>query len=112
MHLYDELFRENIYIFVGMSERMEKEFPAFAPFDVDGKTFTPMVKKWPGVCLWIKIKHDWHVLAHEAVHAGNHILWLKGVKLSRLNDEALAYYVQWIMQSFMEAECEKESRKS
>lgn len=101
-HLYDYLYRENIYVFVGSPKKMAKKFPHFAPFDSCGRTFYPFDNKWPGVCIWLKKHWDWHILAHEAVHAGNWILRNKGVIINRRNDEALAYYVQFIMRDIME----------
>lgn len=105
LYLYDRLYGENIYIFVGKQERMNEEFPEVAPFHVGGgKTFPFPNKDWPGICIWISNEEYLDILAHEAVHAGNHILRMKGVKIDRVNDEALAYYVQWIMTEYMEAE--------
>lgn len=102
-HFYDIIYRENFYVFVGSPKKMEKKFPRFAPFDSKGRTFYPFDKKWPGVCIWLHKRWDWDILAHEAVHAGNWVLRNKGVGINRRNDEALAYYVQFIIREAMEA---------
>ncbi len=89
---------------------MAKRFPMFAPFDSKGRTFHPWEPdtydddpEYPGCCIYLRNKYDWHILAHEAVHAGNWVLRQKGVKIGRKNDEALAYYVSWIVEKTMEA---------
>jgi hypothetical protein len=99
------VYKENWYVFFGKRKKMKKRFDH--DFGGTGLCFTGD-DEFPGLCMWIKNKYDWHIIAHEAVHAANKHLRFRGVKGTRKNDEALAYYVSFIIEQIMEAICGEE----
>lgn len=99
-HYFCEVYRMNFYYFLGwpkdyMKKYMKDEHGIETTFDdVNGRM---MFNKEKGiVVIWTKKRSDKNSLVHECVHAASVTLEDRGVVISHLNDEALAYLTEAI----------------
>ena len=99
-HYFCETYRINYYFCLGFPEESFKKYmKSHHEIDLDlsgvtGRTiFNPKLNT---IILWIRDKADLNTLVHECIHAGTITLESRGVIISHLNDEALAYLVESI----------------
>lgn len=93
----------NFYFFLGWKESIflgyaKKNYNYYGENLGDGLCLgVETDKRVYGQVIWIRTKSDVYSLTHELIHAANHTLALRGVKTENGNDEALAYYVEYLM---------------
>jgi len=51
--------------------------------------------------MWVSSKTDMLSIVHEAIHTGFHILSDKGVKYDVEHSEVVAYYIEFIVKTFL-----------
>lgn len=99
-HYFCEVYRMNIYYCLGHEPEwfegyMKKTHGLEISCDgSSGKALFNQTKQI--IIIWTRKKRDLPSLVHECVHAGTMILESRGVVISHLNDEALAYLVESI----------------
>lgn len=115
-YFYDECWRANIWLVWNVSGKelsawTKKQFGLDYPIQPNfhGKCLEILDKddvaqsnvivlsKWEATPLWIS------VLAHEALHAVDHVLSDRGIKLTRESHEAYTYFHEAIMRRCLNA---------
>jgi len=99
-HFYCEVYRMNFYYCLGWTQGeiekyMKDRHKIDTTFDrVQGRVM--FNKEEAIVVIWTRKKSDINSLVHECVHAASFTLESRGVLISHLNDEAMAYLVEAI----------------
>ena len=110
IHIYNELFQINFYVFYGVKEesfkkdikrifdssKLEKELR-------DGYTVVWKKKGNDIVVVWTRIKKV-SVLAHELIHAISYVLITRGINLNEQTEEVYAYFMQELMRRILKKE--------
>ena len=117
LHIYDEMFRENIY-FLGCKtfkelkkiaqKEIELDISEKDVLDSDGKMFEYYRDGIRCYLIWVKnfkkepINKSMSILSHECLHVVMMIMERKGIKLKeKYNSEMYAYYLQFLMNKIL-----------
>ncbi len=102
--IYDEIYRQNIYIFLGwdfvdVNKYLKHRFKLMdeVPFSPkDGTTFEFEYQDIKMMGVWLKDK-SLPTLVHELFHAVCFTFRNKGIILDDNSDEAFAYYLEYLV---------------
>ena len=114
---YDPIYRRNFYVFIEEDWEKCRKFmrtKLSEPCEVEradnfaDAIMFPVSTSWSdlaGIAFWFPRKAGWEAstYAHEAVHACNMVFDKCGIKANYENDEAQAYYVEYITKNIESA---------
>ncbi len=111
-HIYDEVYRVNMYIFDNhtpeeVNRYLKKRFNLDSiSFDnVQGKTWIFESNSKPSIelfAMWALDGNDRSTIVHECFHMVHNILDSRGFKLCDDNEEAYAYYLEYLYRKIIE----------
>lgn len=105
---YDDVYRLNYYFMPGFTkEEIEMAIKKNSSLDYECSELDgyggKCIQVMGNIYLWVDCKSNVATLAHECLHAAHLILRQKGVDVTT-NDEALAYYLEFIMRKCLRFE--------